>query len=863
MKQNFQKLFLSICILLIGLGQSFAQGKVSGKIVDEITKEGLPGASVTVKGTSIGTTTNAEGVFFLEIKSNSAKLVINYISYSPKEILVSVLKDKNLGNISLSSNINSLNEISVVASSTAIDRKTPIAVSSINAEYIAEKASSQEFPELLKATPGVYATRAGGGYGDSRINLRGFQSANVAVMVNGVPVNDMENGRVFWSNWAGLTDVTRSTQVQRGLGASKVAVPSIGGTINILTKTTDIAKGGSFYQGIGNNQYSKSAFSYSSGLGENGWAFTVLGSKTTGNGYAEGLEVDAYSYFFNVSKIINAKHSLSLTGFGAPQTHAQRFDRLTIQEYRNAPQGIRYNANWGIQDGSFKSMSVNTYHKPQISLNHNWTVDDQSFLTTAAYVSFGSGGSTFDSGSTTFDNFKTGDRYSPIDFNAIVDINKKSTDGQALGFLQTQNNNHKWYGLLSTYQRKIGDNLDFLAGADIRYYEGDHFTEVTDLLSGDYVLDTYSGTNAFVSAGDINNPINRAQVGDKIRYNNSSEVGWQGGYFQLEYNKEKISTFLSVSASNTSYRRIDFFKYLAADPSRESETVNFLGYQAKGGANYRINNKHNVFANLGYFEKAPFFNAVFLNNQNLANDGAVNEKILSYELGYGFRANKFDANLNLYSTRWNDRSFTRSFQGQTAGSRYFANFIDVDALHQGLELEFNYKPVTKVSIKGMLSVGNWRWKNNLDKITVFDENQAPVASVGPVYMKDLKVGDSPQTTAALGLDYSVFKDLKLGLNYNFYADYNSDFDPTSLTKEGLTPYKIPNYSLLDVNAVFKLKIAGLNTSLYVNVLNLLDTEYLSDGFARFNSTTGISDASNTQVYYGTGRTWTTGLKVNF
>jgi outer membrane receptor protein involved in Fe transport len=148
-------------------------------------------------------------------------------------------------------------------------------------------------------------------------------------------------------------------------------------------------------------------------------------------------------------------------------------------------------------------------------------------------------------------------------------------------------------------------------------------------------------------------------------------------------------------------------------------------------------------------------------------------------------------------------------------------------------------------------------------VTVFDENQAPVASVGPVYMKDLKVGDSPQTTAALGLDYSVFKDLKLGLNYNFYADYNSDFDPTALTKEGLTPYKIPNYSLLDINAVFKLKIAGLNTSLYVNVLNLLDTEYLSDGFARFNSTTGISDASNSQVYYGTGRTWTTGLKVNF
>src|SRR5690606_40354216 len=128
------------------------------------------------------------------------------------------------------------------------------------------KGSNQEFPELLKSTPGVYATRAGGGYGDSRMNLRGFQSENIAVLINGVPVNGMENGKVYWSNWAGLSDVTRSMQVQRGLGASKVAVPSVGGTINIQTKTLEAIKGGTIFQGIGNNGYSKTTFSYSSGL---------------------------------------------------------------------------------------------------------------------------------------------------------------------------------------------------------------------------------------------------------------------------------------------------------------------------------------------------------------------------------------------------------------------------------------------------------------------------------------------------------------------------------------------------------------------------------------------------------------------
>jgi iron complex outermembrane receptor protein len=862
MKKNLQKLFICIFLSLACVQITYAQGKISGKVIDEITKEGLPGASVTIAGTTIGTTTDVDGNFTLDVNTASAKIAINYIGYKVKELTVSVSKNKSLGDIALTSETTSMSEIIVTASSTAIDRKTPIAVSSISAEYIAEKGSSQEFPELLKATPGVYATRAGGGYGDSRINLRGFQSANVAVLINGVPVNDMQNGRVFWSNWAGLTDVTRSTQVQRGLGASKVAVPSIGGTINILTKTTDVNQGGTFFQGIGNNEYSKTSFSYSSGLSSKGWAFSVLGAKNTGNGFANGLNYEAYSYFFNVSKIINAKHSLSLTGFGAPQVHAQRFDRLTIQDYQNAPQGIRYNPNWGSQDGAFKSMSVNRYHKPQVSLNHNWTIDNTSFLTTAVYASYGKGGVTFDTGSINFDEQKNGNRYSPVNFDQIVDQNESSVDGRALGFLQTQSNNHDWFGLLSTYSKKLNDNFDLLAGADIRYYNGSNFTSVGDLIGADYVLATYTGSNPFNSNGNINDQNYRAQVGDKINFNSESQVNWQGGFLQLEYDKEKLSAFISTSASNTSYQRTDFFKYLDSDPAQVSDKVNFFGYQAKGGANYRITSKHNVFANIGYFTKAPFFNAAFLNNQNTINPDAVNEKIMSYELGYGFRTNSFDVNLNAYSTRWNDRSFTRSFQGQTPGSRYFANLVGVDALHNGLELEFFYRTTSKLSIRGSASVGDWKWKNNLDQITVQDENQVNVGTVGPIFMSGIKVGDAPQTTFALGADYKILGDLKLGVNYNFSGDYNSDFDPTTLLTPGLVPYKVPNYSLFDVNASFKFKFSGLSATFYANVLNVFDTEYLSDGFARFDSS-GISNASNAFVYYGTGRTWTSGIKINF
>lgn len=846
---------IAICAVMFCSIAVSAQSTLKGKVVDIITKEGLPGASISVKGSTEGVATNQDGEFTLNTSLQNVTLVVRYVSYNSKEVSLNVKGNLIVPEIGLESNATSMSEIVVTANSVAIDRKTPIAVSTITAATIEEKGSSQEFPELLKSTPGVYATRAGGGFGDSRLNLRGFQSENVAVLINGVPVNGMENGKVYWSNWAGLTDVTRSMQVQRGLGASKVAVPSIGGTINISTRTIDVVKGGTIFQGIGNDGYNKTAFSYSSGLMDNGWAFSILGSKNTGDGWGEGLKFEGYNYFFNLSKKINANHTLALTAFGAPQTHAQRYDRLTIQEYRDAPQGIKYNANWGILNGEFKTVSENKYHKPQISLNHSWTINETSFLSTALYASIAKGGSTNDGGSSLdFDNFRTNGAYSPVNIDAVVQQNLANQDGSALGYLRTSVNDHQWYGILSTYTKKLNEKFDLLAGVDGRYYRGKHYTKVNNLLGAQYVPDN---TNK-------NNPYNRAKVGDKIAFDNDGVVGWGGAFLQGEYNEGPLSAFVTLSGSNTTYQRIDYFQFLDSDPNQKSKAVNIFGYQTKGGANYNLTEKHNVFANIGYFEKAPFFNAVFMNNSNTVNPDFKKEKITSFELGYGYRTPQFSANLNLYHTRWNDRSFTRSVT--TNGQRYYGNFLGVDALHKGIELDFKYKPVYDLTITGMVSMGDWKWKNNLPQLQIFDESQQPVGQpIGPIYMKNVKVGDSPQTTFALGANYDVFSNFRIGLDYNYYADFYSDFDPTTLLQENLKPWKVPNYSLVDVNAVFKMKIAGLNASLFANVNNLFDVEYISDGYAVFQNVKGtlVSNVSNTQVYFGTGRSWTTGLKVNF
>jgi outer membrane receptor for ferrienterochelin and colicin len=177
--------------------------------------------------------------------------------------------------------VTNLEEVTVSSGviDVAVERKTPIALSIITSQEVQLKVGNLEFPEIMNKTPGVYATKQGGGYGDSRISLRGFDQRNTSFLINGQPVNDMENGWVYWSNWAGLTDVASGIQIQRGLGASKLAVPSVGGTVSIFTKSAEKARGGSFTQLMGNDGYSKSTIAYNTGVNDNGWATSFLLTK--------------------------------------------------------------------------------------------------------------------------------------------------------------------------------------------------------------------------------------------------------------------------------------------------------------------------------------------------------------------------------------------------------------------------------------------------------------------------------------------------------------------------------------------------------------------------------------------------------
>ena len=857
-------------MLLLATSVIFAQSTIKGTVTDPDTGTPLPGANVMVAGTSNGTTTDFDGMFTIELSEENLEgvIVITYVGFNEQRIPFDVQNGETLelGEISLQADENALGEIVITSYSLAIDRKTPVAVSTIKAEEIETKLGSQEFPEILKSTPGIYATRAGGGFGDGRVNVRGFNDENVAVLINGVPVNDMENGNVYWSNWAGLSDVTRTIQVQRGLGASKVAVPSIGGTINIVTKATDAREGGNVFTNLGNDDYLKYGATYSTGLMDNGFAASVSAARTTGDGYVDGTEFNAVSYFISLAKKFNDKHELSFSAFGAKQRHGQRQNRQLIATYRESERGRKYNGDWGYKNGQVTHIEDNFYHKPQISLNHYWNISDNSFLSTALYASFGTGGGGGTAGETskfTSDEYRIGN-LGPVDIDRIVDENIASGANGSEAILRASRNNHNWYGVLSTFSTKLNDDLELLAGLDLRKYEGEHYQEITDLLGGQYY------------ASDANNDIPMALgVDDKISYYNDGLVNWQGLFTQLEYDKDALSAFVSLSASNTSYKRIDYFNYLESDPLRETDWYNFFGYMVKGGANYRINKVHNVFANVGYFEKAPDFDAVFLNfNNESINADAENQKILSFELGYGIRLSNFRANLNVYRTTWKDRTFTDVFNsittdpdtGEETRNQYFANLQGVNALHQGVELDFVYNATPKLNITGMASLGDWTWQDNVKNVQVRDEQQNPVGDPYNLHIKGLKVADAAQTTAALGVSYDLLDHTTIYVDYYYYDNIYADFDPNGrgvddpsiLETDASQAWEMPSYGLFDLTLKHGFEFGGFDATLFGRINNALDTEYISDALDGSDS-----NAETALVWYGVGRTFSVGAKLNF
>ena len=837
----------------------------------------------------------------------------------------------------------------------AKDRKTPVAVSTIKEAQIVEKLGNQEFPEILNSTPSVYATKGGGGFGDSRLTIRGFAQANIAVLVNGVPVNDMENGSVYWSNWAGLSDVTTSLQVQRGLGSSKLAIASVGGTVNILTRAADKKEGGKFDFEVANNGYVKTLLSYNTGKKESGWSSSFLLSRTGGGTYVQGTQFEGYNYYFALG-YQHKNHDFQFTLTGAPQTHDQRSTYSTISNYikynsdNNGNPDRTYNPDWGYQNGQIYSNKVNYYHKPVMSLNWDWKISDKSKLATVAYASFGRGGGASDLGGVG-GNFITSTPFrtatGQINYDAIYAANGAANPatGPANGTLVQANsiNSHNWFGLISSFNQSLTDHLKISLGVDTRYYQGFHYQVLTNLYGASGYKDAknfnllatstpYNLVSNTYSTNPDWNPFGGklADFNDRVGYSYHSDVLWYGGFGQLEYSTDKLSVYAQGAVSNQGFQRSDDYiingvtllnntqagtpasnQPTASNPALNSKTgyKYLLGYNAKVGINYNVDEQNNVFGNIGYYSKQPFLNAVYPNNQNNLNPNLTNEKIFGMELGYGFRSAKLTANVNVYRTSWKDRYLRQNQQYTDANNNIisgYANIQGITELHQGVEVEAKYKVLEYLTLDGSYSMANWYYKGNATG-SLFDNNNNPAqlssgsVSSSTLYLDKVKVGNSAQNTAYIGATIEPIKDFRINGGYRYadrlYANLNvSNF--TNVAAQDAGALRLPNFGVTDLGASYKINVkSNRSFTLRVNVFNVFDKTYISEASsniisglslqqyaainnlslatpattasttAKYNTYAAAGDykgvnKSNT-VFFGFGRTWSTTLSFNF
>ena len=905
-------------LLFMVISTVFSQGKIIGKITDG--QNSLPGANVAIKGTKTAASADFDGKFSIDASAKEGEVVITFIGYETKIVKYTVSNSTttDLGTIILNGNSNELSEIVVTSgvADIAKGRKTPVAVSTIKAAEIQEKLGTQEFPEILRNTPSVYTTKAGGGFGDARINIRGFNQNNIAVMINGVPVNDMENASVYWSNWAGLSDVTSAMQVQRGLGSSKLAISSVGGTINVVTKSSDMKEGGSASSTFGNGDYLKVQGSYNTGLLKNGLSASVLLSSTTGNGYVDGTKFEGKNYYIALGYKPNKNHDIQFTFTGAPQWHDQRTSGITIATYQQYGSldkpNIRYNSDWGYLGGKEFDMRKNYYHKPVGSINWDWKIGENTKISTVVYGSWGRGGGASGVGGINGLNylnaaFRTADGL--VDFTKIQAYNSGQTvlingvpktrtavGGQYLNSFSTNSgisrinsyNSHDWYGAIIKLNQKLGTNFNLDFGLDARTYKGIHYQGISDLLGATGFLDAtsnvnnpnYIATQTYTSAPS-NNPFASADIAQKVGYNYYSKVNWYGAFTQLEYSKDNLTAFVQGAVSEQGFKKVDAFTYAPTNPLSDTSFKNILGGNVKVGSNYNISEQSNVFVNAGYYSKQPAFGSVYPNNKSVVNDNVVNEKVLGIEAGYGFHSRFFNANVNVYSTQWKDR-FATATDSDPLNPQGYYSFTGINETHTGVEFEGTAKVTDKFKVNAMFSMGDWKYKGQALS-SRFDVSNNPVAggTAKVLFLDNVKVGDAAQTTASLGASYEVLTRVTVDANYNFNDKLYAAISPTnfaSSTNKG--SLQLPSYGIVDAGFSYKMLVGrdkANSVNFRLNVNNLLDKVYIAESktniFAsdiKTGTTTyeqagalykGVATAN--QVFFGFGRTWNFSLRYNF
>ena len=589
---------------------------MQGKVVDE-SGNALAGANIIVDDSDIGAASDESGEFTLEDVFIGSSITISVIGYEEQSAFID---NNETMEIVMVMTLVELNALEVLASRAS--ESTAVAYTDVNKEEIELRLGAQDIPLAMNLIPSVYATNQGGGAGDARINVRGFNQRNVAIMINGVPVNDMENGWVYWSNWDGLADATTSIQLQKGLSAQNLATPSIGGSMNIITDASAQERKGSFKQEVGAWGFLKSTLSFHSGLMlDDKLALSATAVRKTGDGYYTGTWTDAWAYYLGGTYSLNDKHKFQFYALGAPQRHGQNLYKQNIAVYdkeyastlidyypdalENVEEAGRdYNQTASVvgseaaallgdqqfemyteytgarHEDNLLNERENFFHKPQVALNHYFNINDKTNLISSLYWSGGMGGGTGTYGSMNWD-YSTFSRR--INYDSTILENDSL--GASSGILRNSNNRQTTLGLLSKLNYDVSSDLKAQVGVDYRSARIYHVKTIRDLLGGDYYMTSDSEF-------DVDN--GQGGLGDPIDYNFTNYVNWLGLFGQVQYTRNALKTFAMAGMTTVKYTHWNHFKdgsdsnyasYVQTKDASDLAFVEGLGDATGGHAN--------------------------------------------------------------------------------------------------------------------------------------------------------------------------------------------------------------------------------------------------------------------------------------
>ena len=893
------KSFLLILAGFLLTNVSWSQHTLSGTVVTLDTGESLPGATVVLEGTSIGTTTDPDGIYTLpNLSSGTYTVSVSFVGYDNASQIVTVRSTDIVLDFKVESTSIALEGLEVFAS-RASEQETPVAFITLERERIQRELGSRDVPLVLNHTPSVYSTVQGGGAGDARVNVRGFNQRNIAIMINGVPVNDMENGWLYWSNWDGMEEVTNSIQLQRGLSVVTLATPSIGGTMNILTDPARNARQVLVKQEFGNDGFRKSSLMLSTGLINGKIAVTVSGVRKTGQGYVDGTWTDAWSYYAAAGWNVSSRHRLDFFAIGAPQRHGQNLFRQNIAAYDHGfartvfkqdgldetmiqtilneypEQGRRWNQNIGAvsdsytkrqhngfgpvqrQNSGFIDEFENFFHKPILNLSYFGQLTDKSLLSTILYYSGGKGGGSGRHG----DLIPNLEGPSPVpDYDATIEANR--IRGLSQGIIRNRHNVQWTLGAISKLTYQLSERIQLEAGLDWRSAEIQHFSTVRDLLGG-------YGYVQFDS--DFWKPRGRVlKLGDRFDYNDIVTVNWIGGFLQGRYQTDTFSSFAVAGYSSIKYTFEDFFTDDGTGNPFTASPAPIGGYQVKGGANYRLNDALSVYVSLGTVSKVPVFDGVIDAPTGTIYPDPQNETFIGIESGLNFQSldRKLTVKLNLYHTTWNDRTETRNLVEQS-GNDALVSIRGLSALHRGIEGDVAWQPIDLVRFDGAFSIGDWKYTQDVIGSYTLDRSDRNSQQQVSLPLSGVQVGDAPQTQLAYAITALPITGTYITLSGRSYTRHFADFDPAGYNDPDGKVWQAPGYTVFDLQAGYDFEYDRFGVRLFAHIFNVANTFYVQDAVnnSRFHAYPGngvnMGRADDAEVFLGLPRTFNLGTRITF